>query len=86
MNGHFGNYGGQFVPETLMHPLEELAAAYEAAQRDPAFHAELDHLFHNYSGRPTPFISGRAADKSMERCKDLSQARGSESHRRAQDQ
>jgi len=54
MKGHFGNYGGQFVPETLMHPLEELEAAYADAQRDPGFQAELDNLFHNYSGRPTP--------------------------------
>src|SRR2546423_12514403 len=53
MKGHYGNYGGQFVPETLMHPLEELEAAYGEAQRDPAFQAELDQLFHNYSGRPT---------------------------------
>jgi tryptophan synthase beta chain len=54
MKGHFGKYGGQFVPETLMHPLEELEAAYDAAGADPAFHAELDDLFRNYSGRPTP--------------------------------
>jgi tryptophan synthase beta chain len=54
MKGHFGNYGGQFVPETLMHPLEELEAAYADAQHDPGFQAELDNLFHNYSGRPTP--------------------------------
>jgi tryptophan synthase beta chain len=54
MKGHFGNYGGQFVPETLMHPLEELEAAYADAQREPGFQAELDNLFHNYSGRPTP--------------------------------
>ena len=54
MKGHFGSYGGQFVPETLMHPLEELEAAYEAVQRDPEFHAQLDDLFRNYSGRPTP--------------------------------
>src|SRR5262249_34698629 len=54
MNGHFGKYGGQFFPETLMHPLEELEAAYMEAQRDAAFQAELDDLFHNYSGRPTP--------------------------------
>jgi tryptophan synthase beta chain len=54
MKGHFGKYGGQFVPETLMHPLEELEAAYFEAQRDPSFQAELDNLFHNYSGRPTP--------------------------------
>src|SRR5689334_4465515 len=54
MKGHFGQYGGQFVPETLMHPLEELEAAYDAANRDREFHAELDYLFRNYSGRPTP--------------------------------
>src|SRR5215467_15969596 len=54
MKGHFGKYGGQFVPETLMHPLEELEAAYAAANRDPEFHAELDRLFHDFSGRPTP--------------------------------
>jgi tryptophan synthase beta chain len=52
--GHFGNYGGQFVPETLMHPLEELEAAYDGAQRDPAFQARLDELLRDYSGRPTP--------------------------------
>ena len=54
MKGHYGNYGGQFVPETLMHPLEELEAAYAEAIKDPAFHAQLDELFRNYSGRPTP--------------------------------
>jgi len=54
MKGHYGNYGGQFVPETLMHPLEELEEAYTEALRDASFQAELDNLFHNYSGRPTP--------------------------------
>ncbi|HEX5000760.1 MAG TPA: tryptophan synthase subunit beta [Terriglobia bacterium] len=54
MKGHFGAFGGQFVPETLMYPLEELEAAYSAAQADPAFHARLDYLFERYSGRPTP--------------------------------
>jgi len=54
MKGHFGNYGGQFVPETLMYPLEELEAAYQAAQIDPAFQSALEYLFHQYSGRPTP--------------------------------
>ena len=65
MKGHFGIYGGQFVPETLMHPLEELEAAYAAAQRDPAFHARLEYLFHNYSGRPTPLYLRRTSDGSM---------------------
>ena len=54
MKGHYGNYGGQFVPETLMHPLEELEAAYMDAQRDPNFQLEFDQLLRNYSGRPTP--------------------------------
>jgi len=64
MKGHFGNYGGQFVPETLMHPLEELEAAYDAAQKDPQFHAELDRLFHNYSGRPTPLYPAERLSKA----------------------
>jgi len=54
MKGHYGLYGGQFVPETLMYPLEELEAAYNAADKDPEFHAKLDDLLHNFSGRPTP--------------------------------
>ncbi len=54
--GHFGPYGGRFVPETLMHPIEELIAAYEAAKRDPAFHRELEYLLANYVGRPTPLM------------------------------
>lgn len=41
--GWFGEFGGRFVPETLMHPLEELAAAFEEAIRDPQFLAELDN-------------------------------------------
>src|SRR2546429_429703 len=54
--GHFGSYGGRFVPETLMHPIDELIAAYEAAKDDPAFHSELDYLLANYVGRPTPLM------------------------------
>jgi tryptophan synthase beta chain len=52
--GHFGVYGGRYVPEVLMSPLEELEIAYRQAQQDPAFHAELDELLHTYAGRPTP--------------------------------
>jgi tryptophan synthase beta chain len=54
--GHFGPYGGRFVPETLMHPIEELIAAYQEAQRDPDFHRELEYLLANYVGRPTPLM------------------------------
>jgi tryptophan synthase beta chain len=54
--GHFGPYGGRFVPETLMAALEELTSAYEEARLDPAFHRELDHLLSSYVGRPTPLM------------------------------
>src|SRR5262245_3303968 len=63
MKGHFGTYGGQFVPKTLMYPLQELEEAYISAQRDPQFQARLDYLFNNYSGRPTPLYNAeRLAD------------------------
>jgi tryptophan synthase beta chain len=52
--GHFGPFGGRFVPETLMTPLLELEAAYRSAQQDPEFRHELDHLLSTYAGRPTP--------------------------------
>jgi tryptophan synthase beta chain len=52
--GHFGPYGGMFVPETLMAPLHELAAEYEKAKADPAFRNELKFLLEEYAGRPTP--------------------------------
>ena len=52
--GHFGKFGGMFVPETLMAPLQELSAAYDAARKDPEFQRELDDLLENYVGRPTP--------------------------------
>ncbi len=52
--GHFGPYGGLFVPETLMHPLEELRLAYERCKADPAFQAEMDADLRDYVGRPSP--------------------------------
>jgi tryptophan synthase beta chain len=52
--GYFGNYGGRFVPETLVPALDELTAAYEQAKADAAFWAEYDLLSRDYSGRPTP--------------------------------
>ena len=51
--GHFGRYGGVFVPETLMTALQELGAAYEVARKDPAFQAELRHHLKEFAGRPT---------------------------------
>ena len=52
--GHFGLYGGVFVPETLIPAVEELRKAYEAARKNPAFRQELDTMLTDYAGRPTP--------------------------------
>jgi tryptophan synthase beta chain len=52
--GKFGTYGGIYVPETLMLPLEELELAFSKACKDEKFQAQLKHLFTNYAGRPTP--------------------------------
>lgn len=52
--GYFGDYGGRFVPETLVPVLDELTAAYKEAKADSSFWAEFDRLSRDYSGRPTP--------------------------------
>ncbi|HMD48649.1 MAG TPA: tryptophan synthase subunit beta [Bryobacteraceae bacterium] len=57
--GHFGRYGGRYVPEVLMAPLEELENAYLEARTDAAFQAELDDLLRNYAGRPTPLYHAK---------------------------
>src|SRR5881296_2019925 len=57
--GRFGEFGGRFVPETLMHPVEELERAYEAARADRSFQAELDRLLKDFAGRPTPLFEAR---------------------------
>ena len=54
--GHWGQYGGRFVPETLMAPLQDLTAAYFASRDDDSFQSELHELQHNYAGRPTPLF------------------------------
>ena len=63
-HGHFGQFGGMFVPETLMTALLELTEEYERAKADPAFHAELDGLLRDYCGRPTPlYFAERLTEK-----------------------
>ena len=52
--GHFGPFGGRYVPETLMHPLQELEQEYFRAQADPAFQKELSYYLREFCGRPTP--------------------------------
>ncbi|MBV8903002.1 MAG: tryptophan synthase subunit beta [Acidobacteriia bacterium] len=64
-SGHFGPYGGRFVPEVLMAPIEELERAYLEAREDPAFQAELSELLHQYAGRPTPLYYARRLSESL---------------------
>src|SRR5438128_1719524 len=52
--GHFGPYGGRFVPETLMHPLQELEQEYLRSQQDPEFQREFKYYLKEFCGRPTP--------------------------------
>ena len=63
--GYFGDYGGRFVPETLMPVLDELATAYKKARADEAFWSEFEALSRDYSGRPTPLY---LAERLTENC------------------
>ncbi|HWC99354.1 MAG TPA: tryptophan synthase subunit beta [Candidatus Sulfopaludibacter sp.] len=63
--GHFGPYGGRYVPEVLMAPIEELEKAYLEAREDPAFQAELAGLLHHYAGRPTPLYFAKRLTESL---------------------
>ena len=63
--GHFGPYGGRYVPEVLMSPLEELEHAYRAARRDPEFARELNDLLRNYAGRPTPLYFAKRLTETL---------------------
>lgn len=62
--GYWGEYGGRFVPETLVAPLDELTHSYFESRGDAAFRSELDDLLKNYSGRPTPlYFAKRLSEK-----------------------
>jgi tryptophan synthase beta chain len=63
--GHFGPYGGRYVPEVLMAPIEELEKAYYAARDDPGFQAELADLLCNYAGRPTPLYFAKRLSETL---------------------
>src|SRR5690349_7891580 len=63
--GHFGPYGGKYVPEVLMSPLEELERTYLEARLDPGFHAELENLLRTYAGRPTPLYYARRLSEHL---------------------
>ena len=63
--GHFGPYGGRFVAETLMAPIEELTAAYQQALADPAFLRQLDEELRQYVGRPSPLYHAQRWSKQL---------------------
>jgi tryptophan synthase beta chain len=63
--GHFGPYGGMFVPETLMSPLQDLAREYEHAKTDPVFQGELAALLRDFAGRPTPLYFAERLTKDL---------------------
>jgi tryptophan synthase beta chain len=69
--GHFGAYGGRFVPETLIPALDELEAAWQAARADPAFCAELEDLLVRFAGRPTPVGDARRFSAEVGGCRVL---------------
>jgi tryptophan synthase beta chain len=67
--GHFGVFGGKFVPETLMAPLDELERAYLSVRKDPLFHRELNSLLKDYAGRPTPLYYARGLSAKLKGAK-----------------
>jgi len=63
--GHFGPYGGRYVPETLMHPLQELEAEYFRALKDPEFQRELQYYLREFCGRPTPLYHAERLTREL---------------------
>lgn len=68
-NGHFGVYGGRYVPEMLIPALEELEKEYEKAKRDKKFERELDYHLKTYAGRPTPLVFAENLTKKLDGAK-----------------
>src|SRR3989338_7299029 len=65
--GHFGPFGGTFVPETLMAALAELEHAFAHARREAAFQRQLKTLLHDYAGRPTPLYHAKRLSQALGR-------------------
>src|SRR5258706_3517868 len=63
--GYYGQFGGRFVPETLIPALDELTAAYMQLKDDPAFQAELAELHRTYTGHPTPISYSRRLSEHL---------------------
>ena len=71
-SGHFGEYGGRFVPETLMPALEQLEKEYIKAKDDPKFNEELRYYLNEYVGRPSPLYFAEKVDGKIEWSKNIS--------------
>ena len=85
--GRFGDFGGRFVPETVMGALDELEQAWTQAWADAGFHAGLDALARDYVGRPSPLYWAERLERADGRRRPhLPEARGPQPHRRPQDQ
>src|ERR1044071_10186530 len=84
--GHFGPYGGRFVPETLMHPLQELEDEYLRAQKDPAFQREFEYYLKEFCGRPTSLYFAERLTRELGGAENLPKPRRPAPHRRAQTQ
>src|SRR5437879_8197515 len=67
--GYFGPYGGRFIPETLVTPLQQLEVTYRKAIKDPKFRQELAHQLKDFVGRPTPLMSARRLSEALGRGK-----------------
>ena len=63
--GYWGEFGGRFVPETLMSPLEELTSAYFSIRDDAEFQAEFLNLLQDFSGRPTPLFYAKRLSETL---------------------
>src|SRR5438067_12916434 len=63
--GRFGEFGGRYVPETLMHPVEELGQAYEEVRHDQRFQSRLAKLLKEFAGRPTPLFHARRLTEKL---------------------
>ena len=74
-SGRFGDYGGRYVPETLMPLVHELEAAFRAAIADPAFRGELDGYLTHYVGRPSPLYFAERLTRSRRRPTNKSRRR-----------
>ena len=86
LTGHFGRYGGRFVPEALVVAIDDLTAAFHETQADPEFRAELARLHRDYTGRPSPLTDAPKFGEHAGGARDPAQARGPQPHRLAQDQ